>query len=282
MKKGYLLTLGTFMVLIIVFSLAISLNRSVEMSKDRLGIIGISDRVFDLSSSVENGLEDIIKIYSGLDIAIEKNNKINVSITEDISRVKDDWGISLDEKITEFKNFISTQDKNIEFVTVSFDKELPLEIMPYNITYSRSWATGQVTLKVIPKTINFDGFEILINTNQERISQVNVPSLNPGSFKFIVKAVDNFGTNIVKENNIDPEKTNQVHVNLVGGNQVKVTVKDNELEVWTNSPETITSSIKIFGLPSLDNEVAIVYPKIFYNVTFPALKIVKLGDIQLM
>jgi len=282
MKKGYLLTLGMFMVLIIVFALAISFNKSVEISKDRLGIIGISDRVFDLSSSVGNGLIDIIKIYSDFDIVIEENNKINVSFTEEISRVKVDWGISLDEKITEFKDFISSQDKNIKFTTESFDKELPLEITPYNITYSRTWGTGHVTLKVVPQTINFDGFEILINTSQEMISQVNVPNSNPGSFKFIVKAVDNFGTNIVNESNIDPETNNQVHVNLVGGNQVKVTVSNNELEVWTNSPETIITTIKIFGLPVLNKEVAVVYPKIVYNVTFPELNIVKLADIQFM
>nr|MBI4156951.1 hypothetical protein [Candidatus Woesearchaeota archaeon] len=282
MKKGYLLTLGMFMVLILVFALAISFNKSVEISKDRLGIIGISDRVFDLSSSVGNGLIDIIKIYSDFDIVIEENTKVNVSFTEEISRVKEDWGISLDERIAEFEDFISSQDKNIKFTTKSFDKELPLEITPYNITYSRAWGTGQVILKVVPQTINFDGFEILINTSQEMISQVNVPSSNPGSFKFIVKAVDNFGTNIVKENNIDPEKNNQVHVNLVGGNQVKVTVSNNELEVWTNSPETIIATIKIFGLPVLNKQVAVVYPKIVYNVTFPELNIVKLADIQFM
>lgn len=280
-KKGYLLTLGTFMVLIIILALALSLNKTIENSKTRLTILSTTDRIFDLSSSLEKGFREILNAYLDFDVTIQENDKVNVSITERISRQEGEWSKNLEQRLNEFEKFVESQDKNIVVEVDSFDKERPLEIEPYSITYSRSWKIGHVTLNVVPETLNMDGYKVDINTHKQDINSVSSAGIKKGSFKFVVHAIDDSGTNEIENNNIDPGKQNQVIIGL-GEEEyvVKVVVNKNELEIWTNTPKEITVTTTIFGLEKLSQKATVVYEDIEYNITFLELGTTKASNIQ--
>lgn len=261
--------------LITVFTLS---GKQVNLEKSF-----ILDRIYDLSNSIESSIKEIFDYYYDSKILIEEGNKINVTFTENISGDKDTWGNEFNNIINNFKSFVESEEQSVKIdISGLEEKETPSIISPYNITYSRSWGTGHVTIKVVPETMNFNSYDIIVNsTNLEEIDNVSTQFRNSGTFSFSVTAADNFGHNIVNQRNVDPSDNHQVQIFFKGGNKVKITLISNNLEIWTNTPSTIIVSTKIDGLEKTDEKVRVSLFRNVVNVSFPSFKVEKIESIDI-
>lgn len=277
MKRGILFTLGTFFIAATVLALAIVIFHNTEESRERVSELGSLDRLFDLSSSVQTGIKEIFEIYADFNLSIkESTDSTNVSFTENISRTQEDWGEELEEKMNNFKSYVESSDQNIKLdITAIENKEIPLIILPHNITYSRSWAIGHTTLNVIPTTLNFNSYDIIIDTADQEVTEPS-STIHEGSFYFKVIAIDNYGNYFVEEHYIDPEKENQVLI----GNIIKATVKNQELEIWTNSDIPIIVTTMVDNLQKTSEKVTVEYLSGIINATFQELGISKISSIK--
>ena len=260
--KGVLFTLGTLILVILILLLGLMIFHSSQDSLERFSEFAISDRAFDAYFSVENGIIEILNSYSDVNVSIiDQGSTSDVSFTETITRDRDKWGIEFSEKIELFKNYVEGKDKHIKIDAVSLeDKELPLVILPHNIKYSRDWATGHVSLDVEPGADdNFNSYDVLVNTGSSEIDNVNSQFGKSGSFSFRVKAVDDYGHSFLESELVDPDASHQVQVFLVGGNKIKVSLSDRELETWTNSDNPVVITTTVDGLAELNESVRVKY-----------------------
>lgn len=281
-KKGVLLTLGAFIILMVILSLAILIFHNTQRSEERIIESSSSDRVFDLFSSVKESIIEIFSFYAGFNVTIEKNadGTRNITFVEDISKNKTDWGGEFDERIDAFKNYVESQEPHIKIFTEELKKrEVPLIILPHNIQYSRDWGTGHVMIIITPEEYNFNSYDVLVNTHNVEISKIS-STFQEDSFNFRVKAIDNHGNSFVTEETVDPTKQNEVRVDLGGGGLVKVTLKDT-LEIWTNSDDVITVTLTIDNLEKIDEEVTVEFPANAIYINFEELNISKNSTIKL-
>ncbi len=272
-----------FLLVTAVLALAIVVFHYTSQERiERTVEISSLDRLFDLSGSVENSLLQIFNLYSDARAIIEQNpdGTTNVSIIEKISNVKEDWGKEFEEEVENFEIFVEEQDENVELdIEVITDKELPLTISPHNITYSRDWGIGHVVLRVVPQTLNFNSYYVLVDTGPKEIESLSAPGIHKDSFYFGIRVIDNYGNDFSGQYQIDPEKESKFIVTLVDGHIIKATVSGNELEIWTNSDTPITITTTIDNLEKSDEKVRIGYLKGAINVTFPNLGVSKIGSI---
>lgn len=279
-KKAVFFTLSMFLLVTAVLALAIVVFHYTSQERiERTVEVSSLDRLFDLSGSVENSLLQIFNLYSDVNAIVAQNpdGTTNVSITEKIIR-KEDWGKKFEKEVENFETFVESQDENVKLdIEVITDKELPLTILPHNITYSRDWATGHPTLHVVPEKMNFNSYSIIVDSSTEEIKFVGA-SIKEDSFYFRVEAKDNYGHDIVRDYYIDPEKENEIRVNLKNS-VVKVTVKYSELEIWTNSITPMTIITTLDMLEKSDERVRMGYLKGAINVTFPNLGVSRIGYI---
>ena len=279
-KKAFFFTLSMFLLVTAVLSLAVVIFHYTSQERiERTVEISSLDRLFDLSGSVEQSLLQIFNLYSDVDAVIVQNpdNTTNVSITEKIIR-KEDWGEKFEEEVENFETFVESRDENVKLdIGVITDKELPLTILPHNITYSRSWETGHPTLHVVPERVNFNSYNIIVDSGNAKIDNVLSQFGATGSFYFGVRAIDAYGNNIAKGQLVDPDDSHQIQVFFVGGNKVKITLDSNELEIWTNSEAPITVITTLDRLEKSEEKVRIGYLKGAINVTFPSLGVSRIG-----
>lgn len=281
-KKAVFFTLSMFLLVTAVLALAIvAFHYTSQERIERTVEISSLNRLYDLSSSVEYSLLKIFNLYSDVRAIIVQNpdNTTNVSITEKIIR-KNDWNKKFEQEVKNFEAFVEGQDENVELdLEVLEDKELPLIILPHNITYSRDWGTGHPTLHVVPETINFNSYSIIVDSGNVRIDKVSSQFGAAGSFYFGVRAIDAYGNDITAKKLIDPAGSHQVQVFFVGGNKVKITLSSNKLEIWTNSEAPITIITTIDNLEKSNERVRIGYFKGAINVTLPNLGVSREGFI---
>ncbi len=263
-KKGFFFTLSAYF-LISLLILALFVETGVSTGENTL-----ASRVYDLSNSVELSIKKIILFYYDLNIEIvrDPDGYVNVSFNEKISRNKNDWGEEFSEKIDKFKTFVESEDEHVKLdVSLLKDKELPLVVQPYNFTYSRSWATGQVTLSVSEEGVNSSGYEVTVDSGTTTIDKVQSNFRQPGSFLFRVVASDDLGNNFVEQSYVDPSRNHQVQIFFVGGNKVMIDLKDNLLEIWTNNDNEIDVTTKIIRLSPTSEKVKIDLFKGAINVS---------------
>lgn len=284
MNKGVLFSLGTLILVILVLLLGLMIFHSSQNSLERFSEFAISDRLFDAYFSVENSIIKILNSYSDVNVSIvDQGSTSDVSFTETITRERDRWGIEFGEKIELFKNYVESKDEHIKVDSISLeDKELSLVILPHNIEYSREWGTGHVTLDVKPGADdNFNSYDVLVNTNGVEIDNVNSQFSKSGSFNFRVKAVDDYGHSFLESALVDPEAQHQVQVFLVGGNKIKVSLSDRELETWTNSDNPIVITTTVDGLVELNESVRVKYATNAISVNYSEFNFSKRSAIEI-
>ena len=282
-KKGMFFTLSAIFIITILAAVYIS-SSSVRLKMDKNFAL---DRAQEISSSLESNIREIISVFKDPNVLIEKSaidGTINVTFRDTISRDKENWGTKLEDSMNSFKQFVESEEPNVKLNVDKMinDKELPLTISPYNITYFRSWGIGHVILGVEPlQNLTFKTYEVKINSTTTRIDKVQTNFKAAGNLLLKVTAVDNYGNNIVKEKLVDPSDSHTIQVFFVNGNKVKVDLNANNLETWTNVDSNLIVDTKIGLLPPQDDKTSVKFFADVVNVTFSDLGVEKLGSIAI-
>ncbi|MFH1249232.1 MAG: hypothetical protein V1660_03700 [archaeon] len=241
------------------------------------------DRISDLSTSTKSGIRDIFNAYYSCKMIIEKDSRyLNVTIVDNISSRSDEWGEEFNSIVENYRDFVEAQEPHIKInLTGMQQKETPIVINPYNVTYSRAWGTGHVTLRVVPKEINFKSYDIEVNSTIVQIDNLSSQFRDTGTFTFSVIGVDNYGHREVKKANVDPADNHQVQIFFKGGNKVKIDLINNILEIWTNNPDNMIISTKIDNFNRTDSGMRVKLFENVLNVSFPELKAEKIDSVYI-
>jgi hypothetical protein len=279
-RKGMFFTLSTYFLVTALLTMAFITTIRPNFEENF-----VLDRIHDLSVSVEKSIREIFSFYYDVNITIEKYNAdgtLNVTFTEKISRERDDWGEEFSRKIENFKNFVESEDENVKInLSEMEEKELPLVIEPHNITYSRFWGIGHVVLNVNPQTLNFNSYDIMVNSGSEEIDKVTSQLRGAGSFLFRVVARDDYGNTFIEEKFVDPYDKHQVQIFFVDGNKMKVDLDETDLEMWTNTETELIVTTKVDSLVKMNEKIKIKLFQDAINVSFPEFGVEKVSSINI-
>lgn len=284
-NKAILFTLSTLFLVMALFSLALLFFDYVnEASAERTSEIMSLDRITDISFSIEESLIKLLDIsFRDTAIVVENpNNTTNVTITESLSKNQGEWSSETEQKAENFKTFIEEREEHTTLdIEAIQNKEIPMTIMPHNITYSRNWEIGHVIIGVTPTQMNFGSYDIIVDSGNVQISRAASQLRRAGNFSFSVLARDDYGFNELSSKSVDPSDSHEVKIFFEGGNILKVTLQNNNLEMWTNTNETIDITIKIDNLEAMDEHVRTYYPDSALNIFFPEFNISKIRPLVL-
>ena len=277
-KRGILLTLGIFFILMVLLSSSMIIYRSSLTSSQRAGSVEKMDRLNDVYKSTELGIREIFLQNSGIDINFTAYD-MGVAITEDIPNNRSyDFNLTL----LDFKAFVEQNFPEVYIDPLQL-LNLPLIIRPENITYTHTDGYGFQRVQVIPKELNFNSYEIEIYNPADNVTGIQWGSQAGGDFNLKIVANDAFGNYFEEERGIDPDKAYVIDIKFEHDNDVKIKILPNAngmLEVENKAEQVVTSKISIGFNYTRDNSEMSLSDKLI-NVTYPKLKNSKVGTVRI-
>ncbi|MBN2368819.1 hypothetical protein JXC34_07385 [Candidatus Woesearchaeota archaeon] len=275
---------GLFFTVSIIFLLpAVITLWTLSMQQTNTDETIIIDRVQELSGSVKSSIRELFDHFYDCKILIERDEMhVNVTFIDKISRSKDEWGSEFNSIIENFRNFVVSEEPHIWInLTGLQEKEIPFIIEPYNVTYSRYWGIGHIVIRVVPETMNFQSYDLVINSTVLEIKNISTTFRDPGGFHFSITSVDDYGHREVRSANIDPSANHQVQIFFDAGNKVKIDLISNVLEIWTNAPNTTIVNTKIDNFNVTDERITIAVFRNIINVSFPEFRAEKIDSVSI-
>lgn len=276
-KRGVFFTLSALLVVLSFFLIVAITDKTTRIDKD----IAL-DRAYELSNSVEKSILDIFSTFSDIRINITQNpdGTSNATFIENISSREEPWGQNFAQVINNFKTFVESEDPNVKInLTQINNKILPIIIMPHNIVYSRNWETGHVKIDVTPSQMNFESYEVTVNTGDVNISKTQAQFRSNGSFLFRVISKDNYGHIFTDEQYVNPADSHDVQIFFVNGNKATVSMTAGSLETWTNELNILLIETKLDNMIKYDEKIRIKVFESMVNVSFPDIGVYKIKDV---
>jgi len=265
-KKGVLFSLGLTFLSLLILSLAVLIFHSTQGSESIASKIAIIDRVYELDVSIGQSLKDIFQIKSGIVINITNTS---VYFQEALPNTNAD---SFNASMKSFKSFI---ELNMSYVNITLNEtldDLPLKVMPYDITYRHAGFGGK-NIEIVPNTINFNGYSVFMRLNKN-VSSCNW-NIQEGSFNFSVEIIGPNGDSCSNSVYIEPSGVNSV---IVNGN-VNVYVDDNILQISIDGSDT-NAEIKA-GIIANTNNAYVEYGNPVIMISFGELGVSKASNSRL-
>jgi len=154
MNRGIFYTIGFFLIILVLISFAFLISKGDQKTKEILTEISAFTRANELVLSIQEGLKDIFKLKSGITIG----NDFSMSESMPNSKAND-----FKESINNYKKFIEGNNLSVTLNVDELNKNLPLKIVPHNITYNHS-DYGENKVKINAQTNNFDKYKIIVST----------------------------------------------------------------------------------------------------------------------
>ena len=203
MKKGILFTLTVVLIASLVLTIATLNFKNIQKSKDRLAEIGSLDRVSSITNSISNGFNKLFYVYSKINVTLS-----NQTITFEEYLPNNNASI-FKSNLDLYKNYIEREDSNLILNINTLKSEMPLVILPYNITYKHNSYGGNKIL-IIPEEVNFNKYYL-------EIQNISIASCTwntyAGNFTFQL-----YTNNVLCDNtrSIDLTKNNSININSGG------------------------------------------------------------------
>jgi len=280
-RHGIFLSIGAFIIISIVITLALVISESIRGSEAKLEDFGSSDRLYDLFYSVEKSVRDIFFVYSPINITIQNkvDGTVDVTFKEMLGKSNDDYASTLNRKLEDFEDFVEAKEPKVDLDTSALrigqkkDRVLTLFIEPHDVKYMHDASTGQVYLRIEPTVLNFNYYNTLIDTGSQLINQgygvggIRWHISNSGTFNFTLSAKDNSGYSVTRQEFIDLAKTNEFRIGTQGGTTIRVILDGTGewgfLKVWTpNIQSEVTFTINL----QATNEAVKVYTEAYLSV----------------
>ncbi len=259
--KGMLFTLVLTILATIVLSFAIISFHNVEKSRIQMAELSSIDRLYNLDNSIQTGFSKIFHNKSGISVSI---NETTVTFEERLPNQNP----TFNNKITSYEDYIESNYENIEIDTSSLINELPLVIMPHNITFSHNIQRNRIYVK--PTTINIEGYKVLFE--DQRICNV-IDTPNPEGLLLEVPQCSY------------SENVDSAYITTGGSFETTVTLVDNELTVSyaVANPVAPPSSFKVkVMIDKTQEQVTVNYPEDPINITFKELNMSRTGGARIV
>lgn len=305
-RKGILFTLSIFLIMSLILTLTVLMYRNTQKNEKRLLELGSMERVYDIDSSVQQGLKNIF--YDQTDINLGINDR-KVYFEENFPHEEGWWKgmwewvhciffgrCPFQEQIDEFEAYIEDQGpEDIELDLGAVKESLPLVIKPHSITYKHLPYPGN-KIEVLPEELNFNKYQVWIRTDQEvNTENCEFPTAAEGGDFWAEIDVDSKGTGCYFNNIIDPCQTNtftiienQSHVSnreidiKIGSPETcgKLSLEYEYKETWPALDDTVRVTLTVNE--TKNETIKITYPNNIIGINITDLGISKLGTVRIL
>ena len=279
-KLGFLYTIGLLLMSLTVLSLVLIISQVEKKSNEQVSDLSRYERAYNLDSSINNAFTEVFKTASGISISHGNYTKKNQTL-----RIRETLPNS--NSTIFFQNMTSlswylnkTSNLASDNVTISLNNlaniksNLPLQIMPYNISYEHISYFGSNTIKFTPKRFNFYGYNITIITPIDPSATLQPFSIAAGdrTMAAYIKIKGPLVTRKLADTHVPPAGLSSLDVKDSGGiNSLALISIDNTVLTITNPRPTnkLTVSVEVILWKNLTRITQVYYPGKLYNVTLP-------------
>ncbi len=196
-KKGILFTIGLMFLALVVLALAVLIFHNTQEHEEIVAKLAVLDRVYDLSTSIEESLIDIFYIKSGISVSIVGND---VEFEETLANPNPNMG-ALSTSLNDFETFVESEFPDIS-VNVQNVVEMPLKIMPdladptEYVVYKHATNWADVVVEPVGVDIDdyIDGYTVDITiSSSENLNCGDSPTPGGSLGLDISLTVDNIG-----------------------------------------------------------------------------------------
>lgn len=286
MKKGVLFTIGTLMLVTIVFSLAILLFHNTQSMENRFSELVLMDRLSDFDGMIQNNIKDVNAYESGLIITLTNNT---VGFTESFPRSS-----RFSDVMTDYENYIEESYNASPKITFD-DTEMShikdeqlMYIRPHNIMYEHHNGFPGESYKLETSSENVLEYNISIAVDAVSAAS-GTETKHDGSFTTNIRITTAGGLLLhAREWKVDPDQTNTIEINLLNAQgqetgDIDIQVGSTEYYAYleVNSEKTRTSALDIKLQEPANEPIEIRYPEDLFTINFEESKLVKKGTVKL-
>lgn len=281
MRKAMLFTVAFVILSLITFMIALLVFHSYQNTEIRFYEIGSMDRMYDLSSSIEQGLLEVFEVSSGMNVVVNESSSTMI-IAEELpsssaQNFKDD--------MADFQSFVESNFQEVKLNLFDVSGDLPLIIYPYNVTYTHPDQYGQDRINIIPQELNFNSYEIYVYSEFDNVTGIDWGGPKSGDKYMSVTAEDSYGNYFFEESNkIDFTKNQLINILLESsGGNILIQLDPNEdgklrLESHSSVPVSINISI---DFDPMEEPISISFPDDTINVTYTNLDISRIHTVKI-
>ncbi|MAG08758.1 hypothetical protein CMO89_04740 [Candidatus Woesearchaeota archaeon] len=232
-KKGFLFALGLTFLALVVMALAILIFHNAQKSEGIISELAVLDRIYDLDTSIQQSLQEIFNLKSDIIINITNNS---ISFLEELPNSNAE---TFNNSIMDFQEMTNSNLSDVNITINGTINELPLTIMPYDITY-RHVNFGDRRIEVIPEQINFDRYSVFVLIDNQNLTSCDWGT-TLGTFNLTIEATGQYATNCFDSQLIDLSEENNITIN---DGAVNIEIDNNIMAIVVNNASGITADVK--------------------------------------
>ncbi len=266
-KKGILFTIGLMLLTFVVLSLAILIFHNAQEYESIVAKLAVLDRVYDLSTSIQQSARDIFELKCGI--------KVNIT----------DSGVSFEEilpndnieifnnSLSNFKRFIESNLSNIN-LTIGNMEEMPLVVMPHNIVYKHK--TNWSDIEVLPIGVKPSGYSIFIETD-ENVSCS--PPSSSGTFH-LGWEIEGGEDSTCSSSSQDIQPPDELRINKVSGGNLIIIKVDTSEGLLINLTKDTSARVRTTIITSQPD--AVMADSLNLTLDFNELGVYKESDVRII
>lgn len=278
-RRGALISLGMFMLAGLVFSMAVILFHNTQSAETRFGEMALYDRMYDIDSSLQQGIGRIFS-NSGISLSVSGDN---VAISETLP-----GSSSFIQQLGGFIDYSSaaySSDPKIAFnenVVSLVEESLPVYIMPHNIIIRHlSFPSGN--LEIEPSSLNVQNYSILL-TSGRTTAGFNDAATTTGSFPLKVSVATASGTSVWLKN-VNPSLPNTLSITFDSGlpteNIMTITLTNPARLLISRGSLALSYQVDIGLVHQAGQMAEAMLPSGLYSISFRADRLSREGAVKL-
>jgi len=276
MKKAVLFTLGLFFLAMTVFSLAIVLFHVSLKSEDVFLRFVSIDKLYETDISLQNSIRDIFNAKSGMSISTTSST---VSFQDYLPNNNED---QLTSALNNFRNYVESNDSNININVNKITENISLVIEPYNITYKHLFSEDNITYVIPSAEANITSYAVYLNTGNVNFTTYSWDSVPSGSNTFELNVQDEQGNSDSDIYSIGDSGEHIMTVETLAGD-IKIKIWDSSNLFVNNTAElnlSIRTDITFEELPN--EETSVILSGDIINIDFSDFGIKKKSGVRLI
>ncbi|MBI2545684.1 hypothetical protein HYV81_00725 [Candidatus Woesearchaeota archaeon] len=260
-RKGIFLALGLTLLALTVLSLGVLLLNYSSRDEESITILNTLDRMHELKSSIDRGFFKIFIAKSGIEVNISNQT---IEFKENMPNANNG---SLGNALASFENFIENNYPQASLDLSTIINEVPLIIMPYNVTYTHK-SFGGKELQIEGKGIS--GYTISI-TIQENVTGCEIEDFDAGSTNLTINAYGTFDTSCTVSQQVDPSRDTEIEIDGISDENISVELNNYRMRIRAEGETKVSSVLKFNGTEPLhiefpDSTLSISYPDFNVNM----------------
>jgi len=258
-KRGAFLTLGVFIVGVVLLAQASFIFENARQSEDIVVALASIDRIYEIDTSLQQSVQKIFFERSGISISMTNGS---VAFLENMPNTA---ASGFNASMKSLESFVEETLPDVNISSQLATSQLPLSVSSLDINYTHS-AYGGNDILVKPQQQNFIGYRVVIVLNQN-VTGCQTDMESPGSLNFSYFITGPNGNACESSSTIQWGEESEIGVN---GEDLKIEIEDGTLSIVFDEPTlsgTVNTTILASVPPTASISLPPAYTTIFQNAT---------------